>query len=122
MREYREDNIEVVVDAKIVDWITVDDPDGTGLSVNIPIAKLEFEGKEYKAIISNMKMNGFLHEKYKNMTSIAVVFNKSHPGSVTALCNEVKDIKKDKVTSGFTSIILVIVIGYIIFRFISALQ
>lgn len=120
MREYREDNIEAVVDAKIVDWISVDDPDGTGLSVNIPIAKFEFEGNEYKAIISNMKMNGFVREKYKNMTSIAVVFNKSHPGSVTALRSEEKGVKSDKNT--FTSIIWIIVIACIIYCFISALK
>ena len=117
MREYREDNIEAVVDAKIVEWITVDDPDGTGLSMNIPIAKFEFEGNEYKAIISNMKMNGFMYEKYKNMTSIAVVFNKSHPGRVTALKQEIKSVKRDNDTEKiflFMGVIAIIVLMFIL--------
>ena len=120
MREYREDNIEAVVDAKIVEWISIYDPDGSGLSINVPVAKFEFEGNEYKAIIDNIRLGSSLYEKYKDMTSIAVVFNKSHPKRVTALKHEIKTMNKDQ--NNERIILIMLVIAVIVLTFVISLK
>ena len=120
MREYREDNIEAVVDAKIVEWRSIDDPDGSGFSINIPVVKLEFEGKEYKAVIDNIRLVSPLYEKYKDMTSIAVVFNKSHPGRVTALKHETKNMNRDQ--TNYRIFLILLAIAVIILSFVIGLK